>query len=178
MRTLIRRVAFWLRRQQLDADLAEELESHRAMQQDRLERVRCAARRGRREPARSRQHHARARGRALRLDLAVARQRASGRAYALRSLRRNAGFSAALILVTALGIGATTSVFGLVDGLICKPLPVRDPERLVYFGSPSFSYPIFTEVRRRGADIFSAFFAWTLESVNVDWNGELEPARS
>ncbi len=89
---------------------------------------------------------------------------------------RNPGFSAAVILVTSLGIAATTSVFGLVDGLMLKPLPVRDPERLVYFASPGFSYPIFSETRARGAGMFSGFFAWNLESVNVDWNGELEPA--
>ena len=91
-------------------------------------------------------------------------------------LRRNPVFSATVILVTALGIGATSSVFGLVDALILKPLPVRNPDRLVYFSSPSFSYPIFQETRQRGADIFSSFFAWNLESVNIDWNGQLEPA--
>ena len=78
--------------------------------------------------------------------------------------------------MTSLGIGTATTVFGLVDGLVLKPLPVRDPDRLVYFASPSFSYPIFQEVRSRGTDIFSTVFAWNLESVNVDWNGELEPA--
>ena len=97
-------------------------------------------------------------------------------AYALRSLRRNPGFSAAVILVTSLGIAATTSVFGLIDGLVLKPLPVRDPGRLVYFAKPGFSYPIFSETRARGAGMFSGFFAWNLESVNVDWNGQLEPA--
>ena len=177
MRTLIRRVAFWFRRHQCDVDLAEELENHRAMAQERLEQSGMPAK-----------------------DAALASRRALGNVtlareeardvwiwpwldgvrkdvvYALRSLRRNPIFSVALILVTSLGIGATTSVFGLMDALILKPLPVRDPTRLVYFASPSFSYPIFTEVRARGADIFSSFFAWNLESVNVDWSGQLEPA--
>ena len=177
MTTLLRRLAYWLRRHELDADLDEELESHRAMKQERLEQSGMAA-----------DDASYASRRALG-NVTLAREEARSvwtwpwldgvrqdAAYALRSLRRNPGFSAALILVSALGIGATTSVFGLVDGLVLKPLPVRDPERLVYLGSPSFSYPIFTDVRRRGADIFASVFAWNLESVNVDWNGQLEPA--
>ena len=48
-------------------------------------------------------------------------------AYALRSLRRNPGSPLALILVSALGIGATTAVFGLLDVLMFKPLPVLPP---------------------------------------------------
>ena len=177
MTTLLRRLAYWLRRHELDADLDEELESHRAMKQERLEQSGMAA-----------DDASFASRRALG-NVTLAREEARSvwiwpwldgvrqdAAYALGSLRRNPGFSAALILVSALGIGATTSVFGLVDGLVLKPLPVRDPERLVYLGSPSFSYPVFTDVRRRGADIFASVFAWNLESVNVDWNGQLEPA--
>ena len=177
MRTLIRRVAFWLGRHRFDAELAEELENHRAMEQERLERsgmpakdAACASRRAlgnvtlAREEARSVWIWPWLDG--VRQDVA----------YALRSLRRNPAFSAAVILVTSLGIAATTSVFGLVDGLVLKPLPVRDPGRLVYFASPSFSYPIFSEMRTRGTGMFSGFFAWNLDSVNVDWNGQFEPA--
>ena len=72
-------------------------------------------------------------------------------AYAHSLAARNPGFSASVILVTSLGIGATTSVFGLVDGLVLKPLPVRDPDRLVYFESPAFSYPNFFRGARREA---------------------------
>ena len=48
------------------------------------------------------------------------------------------------------------------------------PERLVYLKDPSFSYPIFSEVRQRSGSIFSAFFAWALETVNLDWGLGLE----
>jgi predicted permease len=177
MRKLFRRLQHLFSSRQIETDLIEELENHRAMKQERLEQAGMAP-----------QEAAYASRRVLG-NVTLAREDARSvwiwpwldsvrqdAAYALRSLRRNPGFSAAVILVSALGIGATTSVFGLVDGLVLKPLPVRDPERLVYLGSPSFSYPIFTEVRRRGADIFASFFAWNLESVNVDWNGQLEPA--
>ena len=64
-------------------------------------------------------------------------------AYAMRSLRKNTAFSLALILVSALGIGTTTAVFGLLDVLMYKPLPVFASERLVYLKDPSFPTPSF-----------------------------------
>ena len=53
-------------------------------------------------------------------------------------------FTGAFVLVMALGVGATTAVFALVDGLVLRDLPVSRPDRLVYFSAPSFSYPIFS----------------------------------
>ena len=158
MRSLLRRLTYWLRQGDADADLAEEIEAHRAMKQASLEAAGIPA-------TEARYASRRALG-----NITLAREEARSVwvwpwldsvrkdiAYALRTLRRNPVFSAAVILVTALGIAATTSVYGLVDALILKPLPVRDPERLVYFSSPSFSYPIFQETRQRGADIFSSW---------------------
>ena len=49
----------------------------------------------------------------------------------LRALDRNRGFACAAILTLALGIGASTAIFSIVDNLLLKPLPVEDPERLV-----------------------------------------------
>ncbi len=55
--------------------------------------------------------------------------------YALRQIRRSPGFSAIAILSLALGIGANTAIFTLINGLILKSLPVRDPQQLVAFGN-------------------------------------------
>src|SRR5262249_193230 len=51
--------------------------------------------------------------------------------YAFTTLRRNKGFAAAGLLTLALGIGATTAVFSVVYGVLFRPLPYADPERLV-----------------------------------------------
>jgi putative ABC transport system permease protein len=51
--------------------------------------------------------------------------------YALRTMARSPGFAATAIVVTALGIGATTATFSIADHVLLRPLPYRDPERLV-----------------------------------------------
>jgi putative ABC transport system permease protein len=51
--------------------------------------------------------------------------------YALHSLRANPGFALVSILTLALGIGATTAIFSVVNGVLLQPLPLHDPERLV-----------------------------------------------
>src|SRR5689334_18562777 len=73
--------------------------------------------------------------------------------YALRVLAQNRSFAAVAILSLALGIGANTAIFTLVDYVVLRPLPVRQPEQLVILGrnpekpSPSFNYPDYRYVR-------------------------------
>src|SRR6476660_3376702 len=52
--------------------------------------------------------------------------------YAVRSLSRARGFTLAVVLTLGLGIGANTAIFSVVRGVLLKPLPHRDGERLVY----------------------------------------------
>src|SRR5215468_12056869 len=52
--------------------------------------------------------------------------------YALRSLSRARGFTLAVVLTLGLGIGANTAIFSVVRGVLLRPLPHRDGDRLVY----------------------------------------------
>ena len=54
--------------------------------------------------------------------------------YALRGLRRSASVAIATILTFAIGIGATTAIFSLVEGVLLRPLPFFEPDRLVLLG--------------------------------------------
>jgi predicted permease len=167
----------WLRRRS-DDDFAAEVESHLEMEVDRLvatgmsERdARFAARRAFGNPtaARERFHDARP-GAALESVVQDAR-------YAFRGMRRNPAFTMIAVASLAIGIGANSTIFGIVDTLFLRsPAKVRDAERIdrVYLQLPkgqagaaqlgsSFGYGVYTALRDRvrGFETVGAF--WQLQ---------------
>jgi predicted permease len=75
--------------------------------------------------------------------------------YAVRQLARNPGFTAVAVLSLALGIGANTAIFSMIDHVMLRALPVSHPEELMTLGTNSRSYPIFEKIRDRN-QVFSA----------------------
>jgi len=84
--------------------------------------------------------------------------------YGVRMLLKGKAFTAVAVLSLALGIGANTAIFSLIDALLLRSLPVKEPGRLVLFGNGKqvgltngfpnrswdlYSYPFYREVRQR-----------------------------
>ena len=55
--------------------------------------------------------------------------------YTFRTLRRDSGFTAFAVLIVGLGVGASATVFSVVDTLLLRPLPFHEPERLVWMAN-------------------------------------------
>ena len=176
MPSLLNRILSLVRHRQLEAELEEEIDFHRARRQETLQQAGLSAEEASAAARRTLGNVTLAREDARRMWIAPwvdsLRQDV---AYALRTLRRAPAFAASMVLVTALGISATTAVFGLLDGLVLASLPVREPSQLVWFSSPSFSYPVFKAIGARSDGLFSGFFAWNLERRHVQWQEALEP---
>jgi predicted permease len=113
---------------------------------------------------------------------------ASDIGYGLRRLRRNRSFTAAATLTLALGIGGTTAIFSVVNGILIQPLPYSHPERLVEVGLDlpginQFNWPLsppeyftFREQSRTFEDIglYYTGFGAALYSANVTGAGRPE----
>jgi putative ABC transport system permease protein len=78
--------------------------------------------------------------------------------FALRTMRKERGFTLAAVLSLALGIGVTTAIFSVADSVLLRPLPYRHPERLarVMLNAESMTGPAFDLLRRESRSIESA----------------------
>ena len=100
--------------------------------------------------------------------------------YALRSLRQRPGFAAFALLILALGVSATTVMFTVIDGVLLRPLPYPNPDRLLVVHSINegfgevwgFSNPDITDIGRSSRSLATA--EWTYGGGTINHAGETE----
>jgi len=101
--------------------------------------------------------------------------------YGARVLRKSPGFTVTVVLTLALGIGANTAIFSLVDAFLLRQLPVKDPQQLVLVDrvtpkgglGDDFPYPTFEQFRDRNHS-FSGIFARDGSTMSVTVDGQPE----
>ena len=110
----------------------------------------------------------------------VLEQVAQDARYALRSLRRTPGFTAAAVVTLALGIGVNTAIFSVVNGVLLNPLPYPAPDQLVAvysrtadLSTASSSYPNFLDWARDNRS-FSDLAAFRADDYNLTGLGQPE----
>ncbi len=97
--------------------------------------------------------------------------------FAARRMLKSPGFTAVALISLALGIGANTAIFGLVNAIMLRPLPVDHPEQLVSVYPVSkdhsvstFSYPNYVDFRDRN-EVFSGLIVWRMAPMSLDLGG-------
>lgn len=181
---LLRLKALFSKRR-LDREMADELAFHQAMLKDKLVRQGVPAQNAERVASLRFGNGARWHERLrelwqfrwpenLRRDIS----------YSVRVLRKSPGFTSVAILTLALGVGANTTVFSIVNGLLLRPLPVPESNRLVVLsisqGQPNLAYsfpePMFRELENRHG-VFSEVFASFGTTAEIKGDSGTERAR-
>ncbi len=183
---LFQKLLFFARREKFDSDLAEEMAYHRELKQRDLQTA---------NPAITPQDARHAINREFGNDLHL-RDRSRDVVgfwfettlqdfrFSLRQLRKNLGFTVTAILMLALGMAASVAIFAFVDAALIKPLPYKDPNRLVgvfervpLFENSNLSVPDYLDWKKRNVS-FSALEAFRGNSVMVQGSDGVESATS
>jgi predicted permease len=162
-----------------DRELAEELESHLQMHEEDGVRAGLSPEEARRQAliklggvAATAERYREQRG------LPALETLAQDTRHGLRRLAANPIFTTVAVLSLALGIGANTAIFSLVNALFFRPLPVERPHEIVSFqnktrtgwGFFSFSYPNYEDLRDRN-DVLSGLIAYRFAPLSVSYEG-------
>jgi predicted permease len=188
VRGLLLRLAGLFHKERKDREFTEEIETHLHFQMDDNLRTGMTAEQARRDALlrSGGLEQAREAYRDLRSVPAI-ETALRDLSHAARLLGRSPGFTAAAVLSLALGIGANTAVFTLLDQLLLRLLPVSDPDRLVMIwttgphlggnqGARAASYPMYQDFQQR-SEAFSYVFCRYQASLAVSIGKETERVR-
>src|SRR2546421_40306 len=181
VRALASRTRAWLSPHHTDQDFENELEAHLEMLTDenvrrgmaldeakRAARIRLGGRTQLKET--NRELH----------GLPILETFLQDTRYALRTLRKNPGFTAVAVLTLALGIGANTAIFSVVYAVLLKPLPYANPDQLITVfqakpqegvGGTGWSYANFAEMREQNR-VFSEMAGSQQHQLTLTGRGE------
>jgi predicted permease len=94
---------------------------------------------------------------------------------AVRSLAATPVVTVVSVLSLALGIGANTALFSILNSLVIKQLPVRDPHQLVVIDRTSWPNPVWEQIRERQHELFESAGAWYPTQFNLADSGRVDP---
>ena len=102
--------------------------------------------------------------------------------YGLRMLRNSPAFTAVAVITLALGIGANTTIFSMVNSFLLRPLPVQDPGQITTLtemqkdgtNNNTFSVPEYRDIRNQADDVFSNLLAYQFGMDGLAANGKTD----